>query len=144
MDASEQEPVEVRGVWCKEGHSEGPALQRGCALLRAPLTPHPHPISPSFVLLLAGWANLLLAGTFALVDAAQAWDGAPFRFVGANSLAIYLTSELLAKHVPFVTYFNASGDWASHSEALASNCLFVVALLVLARFWNLHGWSYNV
>ena len=100
--------------------------------------------SPSFVLLLAGFANALLAINFVGIDALKLWDGAPFRFVGANSLAIYLTSELLCKRAPFLLYFNATNDWATHSEALASNALVVVVLLIIARFWHLHGWSYNV
>ena len=100
--------------------------------------------SPSFVLILAGWANALLAGFFALVDAAKLWDGAPFRFVGANSLAVYFISETLHKSAPFVTFWNENQDFASHAESLTSNAIFVASLLVVARFWHLHGWSYNV
>ena len=100
--------------------------------------------SPSFVLILAGWANAILAGLFVVVDARKWWDGAPFRFVGANSLAVYLVSETLKKNAPFVTYWSSQGNFASHAQSLTSNAAFVVTLLVVARFWHLHGWSYNV
>ena len=100
--------------------------------------------SPSFVLILAGWANALLAALFAVVDAAKWWDGAPFRFVGANSLAVYFISETLHKTAPLVTYWNDQGNFQSHAQSLTSNAIGVAALVVVARFWHLHGWSYNV
>ena len=100
--------------------------------------------SPSFVLLLAGFANASLAGLFWVVDVWRAWSGAPFRFVGANSLAVYLTSELLSDQVPFEFAFNDAKGWTSHSEALVSNTLTVLTLLTLARVWHLQKWSWAV
>lgn len=42
--------------------------------------------SPSFVFVLAGWGYLKLAFHYLLVDVHKVWTGAPFRYVGTNSI----------------------------------------------------------
>ena len=94
--------------------------------------------SPSFVLLLAGFANILLAVCYVVVDVLHFWDGAPFLFVGSNSIAIYALHELLDGRAPFAIAVHSSPQ--SHAEALASNLCGVVACLCVARFLYLKGW----
>ena len=100
--------------------------------------------SPSFIALLSGWGHLILTFLFYVVDVNGWWSGAPFRYLGENSLPVYLVSELLDGQFPLRTYFTKSGNWVSHTEALGSNLLGIAALCVLARYWNLTGFSWNV
>lgn len=99
--------------------------------------------SPSFVFLLAGWGALVLAGLFWAVDVRKWWGGAPFCYVGANSLGIYLVSEVCSNVFPLSFTFTAGGP-ASHAAALFSNCLCVLSLIALARYWHITKWSFNV
>lgn len=99
--------------------------------------------SPSFIFLLAGWGHLILAFLFYCVDVEGWWSGAPFRYLGANSLAVYVTSELLSDQFPFRMYFTEK-NWVSHTEALGSNLLGIASLCVIARYWNLIGFTWNV
>jgi predicted acyltransferase len=99
--------------------------------------------SPSFVLLLAGFGNLALSALYWLVDVRRAWDGTPFRFVGQNSLAVYLTSELLSDQVPLQMYWREGGP-ANHTEALLRDLTCVLVLLALARVWHIQKWFWSV
>ena len=45
--------------------------------------------SLSFVFLLAGFAFFLLTLFYWVIDVFEWWDGAPFRYVGMNSIFIY-------------------------------------------------------
>ena len=98
--------------------------------------------SPSFVLLLAGFANLQLALWYAVVDVWGFWSGAPFVHAGANSILIYAGSEAFSSYFPF----NATplGDPASHGEHLASNIAGVCSWLIIARFLYLKGFFINL
>ena len=103
--------------------------------------------SPSFILLLAGFGHLNLALLFNVVDVQRLWSGAPFRYMGKNSLATYVVSELLGDNLPLRVYiFGASAKvgWVSHSEALLSNAIGICSLLAAARYWHLTGFSWNV
>ena len=103
--------------------------------------------SPSFILLLAGFGHLNLALLFNIVDVAKAWSGAPFRYVGKNSLATYMTSELLSDQFPLKTFLfgaTAAAGWVSHADALFSNVLGICSLLAAARYWHLTGFQWNV
>ena len=99
--------------------------------------------SPSFVLLLAGFGHLALSALYWIVDVWRAWDGTPFRFVGQNSLAVYLTSELLSNQVPLRLYWHEDGP-NNHAEALLRDLTCVVVLLALARMWHLQGFFWSV
>lgn len=41
------------------------------------------------VLVMAGWGFLLLLVLYFLIDHRKLWDGAPFYFVGMNSILVY-------------------------------------------------------
>ena len=55
----------------------------------------------SFAALLSGWGFLVLAGLYLLIDHFKVWSGAPFHFVGMNSILIYILHENLGGQVPF-------------------------------------------
>jgi predicted acyltransferase len=98
--------------------------------------------SPSFVLVLAGWGFLKLSFHYMLVDVHKVWTGAPFRYVGMNSLVVYMTHELLSDYAPLQTHMQ--GDLSSHAEALASNLGGVITMVCFARFLYLRGIFVNV
>jgi heparan-alpha-glucosaminide N-acetyltransferase len=49
----------------------------------------------SFVCLMGGWGFLILIGLYYIIDVLKLWDGAPFFFVGMNSILVYLLHEIL-------------------------------------------------
>lgn len=51
----------------------------------------------SFVLVTAGWANLILALIYYLTDVKQIRFGSIFRYAGANAIIIYFLSSFIAK-----------------------------------------------
>ena len=55
----------------------------------------------SFASLLGGWGFLVLAGLYLVIDHFKLWSGAPFNFVGMNSILIYILHEQLQGQVPF-------------------------------------------
>jgi heparan-alpha-glucosaminide N-acetyltransferase len=57
--------------------------------------------SLSFVLLLAGFGNILLCVVYVLVDLKKWWAGAPFIYMGMNSIVIYIGSETYQGNFPF-------------------------------------------
>ena len=88
--------------------------------------------SPSFVLLLAGLAFCNLSALYTVVDVFRLWEGAPFRFVGSNSIATYAGSETFSDSFPFAVALLQTGA-VNHAEALASNMIGVIAWLAFAR-----------
>ena len=87
--------------------------------------------SPSFVLVLAGIDFCCLAALYLVVDAARAWEGAPFVYAGVNSIIIYTASEAFDGLFPFAVY--ARDGYASHAEHLFSNIFGVCSFLMVAR-----------
>jgi predicted acyltransferase len=100
--------------------------------------------SPSFILLLAGFGHLNLAFLFNVVDAQKLWSGSPFVYVGKNSLATYVVSELLSDNFPLKMHLWAKDGWVSHGDAMLSNTVGICSLLALARYWHLTGFSFSV
>lgn len=80
---------------------------------------------------------------FWIVDVWHNWTGAPFRFVGQNSISVYLTSELLSNQVPLNVVWHADGVH-SHAEALLRDITCVLCLLALARVWHVQRWFWSV
>ena len=98
--------------------------------------------SLSFVLLLAGFANALLSACYLAVDVHGIVSGAPFIFMGANSIVIYAGSEVFSNFFPFEVSLN--GSFQSHTEQLASNIGGVIAWCLFARFLYLRAIFVNV
>ena len=64
--------------------------------------PSPVPINKalwtsSFVLVTAGWANLILALIYYLTDVKKIEFGSIFRYAGANAIVIYFLSSFISK-----------------------------------------------
>ena len=61
------------------------------------------------MLVLAGWGFLLLLVLYFLIDHRKLWDGAPFYFVGMNSILVYegLKNTMLT-HFVFSPAFSAA------------------------------------
>lgn len=52
-------------------------------------------------MVMAGAGFFVLLFLYHLVDVWKIWEGAPFYFVGMNSILIYLLHEILEGQVPF-------------------------------------------
>ena len=57
--------------------------------------------STSFVAVTAGGGLVLLAVFYYFIDKLKVWTGAPFRYLGMNSILIYCGHSLLAEYMPF-------------------------------------------
>eukprot|EP00056_Hartaetosiga_gracilis_P005140 m.81756 g.81756 ORF g.81756 m.81756 type:complete len:754 (+) comp12068_c0_seq5:47-2308(+) len=86
--------------------------------------------SLSFVLLMAGFGFIALTVFYILIDVYHVWDGAPFRFVGINSIFIYVFHETFQMYFP-LTY---QWDYLTHGRALFMN-VSAVSLLVLLCYY---------
>jgi len=98
--------------------------------------------SPSFVFVLAGWGFLKLSFHYICVDILRLWSGAPFRYVGTNSIIVYATSEVFQGYAPLSWHYTE--NWTNHSEALVSNIVGVMTMICLARYLYLRGIFVNV
>ena len=87
--------------------------------------------SVSFVLLLAGLGMLCLSVTYLLVDVSKVWSGAPFRWLGLNSILIYCAHGVFDSYFPFAWYQIPSQE--SHASLLLMNV--VGALCWIAVAW---------
>eukprot|EP01102_Stenamoeba_stenopodia_P018071 TRINITY_DN6579_c0_g1_i3.p1 TRINITY_DN6579_c0_g1~~TRINITY_DN6579_c0_g1_i3.p1 ORF type:complete len:477 (-),score=96.36 TRINITY_DN6579_c0_g1_i3:96-1526(-) len=86
--------------------------------------------SPSFIFVMGGTGNLVLALCYLLVDVFSVWNGAPFIYVGMNPILIYCGHELLANHFPLAYQTNTS--YASHAQNLAGNLIGVGCWMMVA------------
>jgi heparan-alpha-glucosaminide N-acetyltransferase len=85
--------------------------------------------SLSFVLVMAGFGMIALSICYVIVDVWKVWSGKPFYFVGMNSIAVYLLSEVI-DDFPFsyVVY-----DEQTYAKLLAE-CLIGVSMFVLVAY----------
>jgi heparan-alpha-glucosaminide N-acetyltransferase len=99
--------------------------------------------SPSFIVIMAGTGNLMLATHYALIDYFRVWNGLPFRWVGMNSILVYAGSEILQGYAPFTIMDHVpdnsaeDGDsFGSHSGSLTSNVFGVLCWIFVAWYCN--------
>ncbi|XP_015263216.1 PREDICTED: heparan-alpha-glucosaminide N-acetyltransferase [Gekko japonicus] len=97
--------------------------------------------SISYVTTLSSFAFALLLLVYGLVDVKRVWSGAPFFFLGMNSILVYVGHEIFENYFPFKWKMR---DTQSHSEHLAQNLtatsLWVIISYVLYRkriFWKI-------
>ena len=90
--------------------------------------------SVSFILLLGGLAFLCIAVIYYISDMKKWWLGWPFIYVGRNSIAVYMGSELFQEYFPFGFLNNGS-----HTMGLLSNCIGVGAWMWIAWRMNEEG-----
>ena len=84
--------------------------------------------STSYVLLMAGFGSVLLAFVYGVVDRWKWWSGAPLRYMGMNSIVIYVGSELFEGYFPFGFHSNPRQHWGE----LFSNCFGVCSWFMIA------------
>lgn len=95
----------------------------------------------SFVSLLGGLAYWLLGVFFLLIDWIRIWKGAPFTYVGMNSIVVYLGHEILAEYFPFSWSWRQPGTcvgeysdhWTKTTSDLAGAALWALISYILFR-----------
>lgn len=85
----------------------------------------------SFCLVTSGFGLIGLSITYVLVDVLKLWTGAPFIYLGMNSILIYTGSELMWKHFPF-SYEIYSNP--THANTLPMNVFGVVSWIAVAFY----------
>jgi heparan-alpha-glucosaminide N-acetyltransferase len=88
--------------------------------------------SLSFIFATAGMTFVLLALFYVLIDVLKLWNGAPWYYMGMNSIVIYCFSEILQFYFPF-TYDTAPNY--THAGMLVSNIIGVGTWMTLAWYW---------
>jgi heparan-alpha-glucosaminide N-acetyltransferase len=95
---------------------------------------------------------LALCLSYILVDYLKWWSGAPFRFVGMNSIIVYAGSEILQGYFPFSfqdystsdSFIGDPGSFMTHGGALASNIVGVATWCFVAYLFNRNNFFYNL
>lgn len=105
--------------------------------------------SPSFVLVMAGTGNLVLSLFYWLVDVKHWWAGAPFKYVGMNSIMVYAGSELLQNFLPFTIMLKPpipddNLGFHSHTSALVGNSIGVATWFLIAFLFARNKFFVNV
>lgn len=98
--------------------------------------------SASFVFLMGGGGFLVLTVCYLLVDVWKIWNGAPFIYVGMNSITIYLGSETLSGYFPFLFY--TSHSYASHALTLGANVLGTASWAFIAYMMFRNNFFVNI
>ncbi len=78
---------------------------------------------------MGGTGYLMLTVCYFLIDVIDLWNGAPFIYLGMNSILMYVGHELLGNYFPFT--FDAP---ATHLGQLAQNLLGASTWLVIAYY----------
>merc|ERR1712227_321260 len=86
--------------------------------------------TPSFVLILSGMAYFILGIFYFLIDMKNIWDGAPFYFVGRNSILIYLLHIIAGYRIPA----GWEPVYPDHSEELLTAVMACICFTVYA-YW---------
>jgi heparan-alpha-glucosaminide N-acetyltransferase len=87
--------------------------------------------STSFVAVTAGGGMVVLSLCYLLIDKWKVWSGAPFRYLGMNSIIIYAGHELLANYMPF----SYKIYHVSHATLLQCNVLGTFAWVIIAAYF---------
>ncbi|KAI6656562.1 Heparan-alpha-glucosaminide N-acetyltransferase-like [Oopsacas minuta] len=86
--------------------------------------------SLSFILSLTSMAFILLAALYVLIDVTKIWNGAPFRYVGLNSILIYMGHTVFQYYFPF----RWVGIEDNHTTYLLSNEIGVAMWMAIAFY----------
>ena len=87
--------------------------------------------STSFVLVSAGGGLVGLSVCYVLVDIYKCWSGAPFSYLGMNSILVYCCHGILNGYFPF-SYEISSNP--SHAALLLNNFIGASSWLVVAYY----------
>lgn len=85
----------------------------------------------SFVFVTAGGGLIMLSITYVIVDVLKIWEGAPFRYMGMNSILIYIGHDILANFFPF----SYQTDSTSHARQLQTDLIGVCCWAVLGYYF---------
>lgn len=86
--------------------------------------------SLSFICCQASTGIFVLSIFYLLIDVLNVWSGAPFHWLGSNSIIIYTGSEIFAGYFPFGFSY---GD-KDHYKLLLSNCIGVSLWIIIAGY----------
>lgn len=84
----------------------------------------------SFILLTAGLGLVGLSFCYCTIDVAKLWTGAPFLYMGMNSIMIYFGHSVLADYMPF-SYMLSNQN---HAAQLQMNVFGVLAWILVAFY----------
>jgi heparan-alpha-glucosaminide N-acetyltransferase len=98
--------------------------------------------SASFVFLMGGAGFIVFSLFYVLVDVWKIWNGAPFIYVGMNSIIIYVGHETLGEYFPFS--FATEYSYGSHAMALGSNILGVSSWVTIAYLMYRNSFFVNI
>ena len=96
--------------------------------------------SLSFILAMAGSANVVLTICYFLIDLSNIWNGAPFIYIGMNPILIYLSHEILNYYPPFSWYIAVP----THMNLLTMNLVGVSSWLLIAYYMHYHKFYINI
>jgi len=88
---------------------------------------------------MGGTGFILYTLFFLAIDYWQLWNGAPFIYVGRNSITVYMGSELLGGKFPFAWQTNGT-----HLQDLACNMTGVALWLIVAYYMYVCDFFINV
>ena len=87
--------------------------------------------SLSFALAMSGLAFFVLGIFYYTIDVRRWWSGAPFRWVGLNSILIYLVSEVMHDYFPLSWEYSRP---KTHGDQMFMNLTAVFFLTLLAYY----------
>jgi len=86
--------------------------------------------STSFVLINAGSGMILLSIFYLFIDVYKTWSGAPYRYLGMNSILVYFGHSVFAGYFPFSYQVYD----VNHGTLLAMNIVGVVSWIAIAYY----------
>eukprot|EP01112_Ceratiomyxa_fruticulosa_P022714 TRINITY_DN8418_c0_g1_i3.p1 TRINITY_DN8418_c0_g1~~TRINITY_DN8418_c0_g1_i3.p1 ORF type:complete len:606 (-),score=90.74 TRINITY_DN8418_c0_g1_i3:38-1855(-) len=79
--------------------------------------------SLSFIFVMAGTGFLVQCLFYLLIDVFEVWNGSPFRFLGTNSIVLYMGHEILGRYFPFSFSNNMATYVPQHPSLLLQNVI---------------------
>ncbi|KAH3745934.1 transmembrane protein [Pelomyxa schiedti] len=89
--------------------------------------------SLSFVLALAGGANICLTVCYIVQDVLKLWEGEPFLFMGMNSISMYCLSEVFSGYFPFAFKLPDPTHWWKMLENVTCVSAWVIVSYIMWR-----------
>ena len=87
--------------------------------------------STSFVAVTAGGGMIVLSLCYLIIDKYKAWTGAPFRYLGMNSIIIYCGHSLLEEYMPF----SYKIYHVNHGTLLQCDVLGTLSWVIIAAYF---------
>jgi len=98
--------------------------------------------SLSFVCVTAGGAFIVQIVIHIIVDCVNMWGGAPFKYVGRNTLLIFVAQEVFKNYFPFSFY--TTETISSHSLLLTSNLVGLTAWVTIAYLMHCNSFYVKI